>query len=205
MHTDGSCPANPGPMGIGIVLDVAPDHDGGTGFRHAQGYQLGPGTNNKAEYLALIEGMREALRLGVTHIEMLSDSQLVVNQVCGSWKVKDHSLKHLCDEAQALMCLFTEATLRHAPREENTLADHYSKTPTDPAALPPDAELDIHPPHPRKLSRFDAARVQLWWQKRVCQNEYRLARIFYGTPSHMGRIGRREQYKDLTERDLHHG
>lgn len=202
LYSDGSCPANPGPMGIGFSLAVTPEHSGATGFMVDDGYRLGPGTNNKAEYLALIAGLRSALRHGVSHIRCFSDSMLVVRQVRGEWEVKDVALKNLCDEAIGLSQMFSSFALSHIPREENTIADHLSKNPTDPAALPPDIDLDLNPPKARKMSRFDAARIQYWWQRRICQNEYRLARLFGVSRSFAGRIGRREQYKDITEADL---
>lgn len=202
---DGSCPANPGPMGIGfrLVLNPALETTAGEDNQIIEfGYRLGPGTNNKAEYHALIATMREALRRGVTHLEVHTDSMLMAQQVVGNWKVKDHELHVLHQEATGLAALFTEFDIHHIRREYNADADRLSKNPTDPSLPPPVIEIDLATPVRRKLTRQQAAMVRFWWKTHRCQNEYRLARIFGGTPSHMGRIGRGEQYADITERDL---
>lgn len=200
-HCDGSCPANPGPMGIGFhitFIDVPTSEPG----EYVQfGYRLGSGTNNQAEYLALIASLREAHRQNITHLSVFSDSQLMVNQVNGEWEVKDGRLKPLCDEAQGLARMFVTFVLTHVPREENALADRLSKNPTDPSLPPTDIEIPFRAKS-RKLSRRQAAMIRWWWVTRRCQNEYRLARIFGGTESHLGRIGRGEQYKDITAFDL---
>lgn len=202
IHCDGSCPANPGPMGIGFFIDIATEE----GFdRIEYGYRLGVGTNNRAEYLGLIASLREALRTGVTHATIFSDSMLIVNQVNGKWEPKDTRLKPLHAEAVGLARLFTSFTLSHIPREENELADRLSKNPTDPTLPPPSIEIDLSSPVRRKLSRQQAAMIRWWWKTRRCQNEYRLARIFGGTESHFGKVGRGELYKDITEGDLPHG
>jgi ribonuclease HI len=185
-------------MAIGFVMEI---DDSDVCAPTTFGCKLGSGTNNRAEYLALIFALREALRQGVTHLEVLSDSQLMVNQVNGRWDVNGH-LKDLHEEACGLLKMFTAWTLRHVSREENTDADFLSKHPTtDP--LPSTSGVEITPfKRARKLTRQQAAMVRWWWKTGRCRNEYRLARIFGGAPSHMGRIGRGEQYKDITAFDL---
>jgi ribonuclease HI len=204
IHCDGSCPTNPGAMGIGFNIKFNDQHENEEDI--AIGYRLGVGTNNQAEYLALIAALRECLRHGVLHAQVWSDSQLMVNQVNGQWKVRDGRLKPLLEEAQGLVRMFITLELRHIHREDNADADYLSKNPT--AATPEDTEQDgtitpfVKKKAPRKLTRTQAALIRWWWKTRRCQNEYRLARIFSGTPSHMGRVGRGDQYKDITSDDL---
>lgn len=205
IHCDGSCPANPGVMGIGFTIDGQFSTNNAQ-FLISYGYRLGPGTNNVAEYLGLIASLREALRQGVTHADVFADSLLMVNQVNGAWKCKDGRLKVLLAEAQGLKNLFSRLILSHIPREENHIADGLSKNPTDPSLPPPEVEIDITTGRHRTLTRRQAAMIRYWWKTRRCQNEYRLARIFGGTESALGKIGRGETYKDITEADLpgHH-
>lgn len=198
LEIDGSCPANPGPMGIGylIHLDESPVIRVGLRFT--------PGTNNQAEYLGLIFALRHALRLGVTHAKVFMDSQLVVNQVNGTWTCRDYHLQVLHTEAVGLRQLFSRLELKHICRDDNADADYLSKNPTYLDPHPADLEINLTGPRTRKLTRQQAAMIRWWWKTRRCQNECRLARIFNGTPSHMGRIGKGKQYRDVTESDLPH-
>jgi ribonuclease HI len=198
IHTDGSCPENPGPMGIGyhIAISDKPPILVGTRFT--------PGSNNRAEYLALIWALRHALRLGVTHAEVFSDSKLMVQQVGGSWEVRDGLLKRFHEEATGLVRMFTFLELSHIPRADNDASDYLSKHPTTTQEQPGEIEINLKGPRTRKLTRQQAAMIRWWWTTHRCQNEYRLARIFNGTPSHMGKIGRGESYKDVMPLDLPH-
>lgn len=83
----------------------------------------GIGTNNEAEYSALIEGLKQALTLGWTEILVQGDSRLVVNQVTGSWKVKKDNLKPLNAKSKALLSKFQSAKVDWIPREKNSRAD----------------------------------------------------------------------------------
>lgn len=200
IHTDGSCPSNPGPMGIGYIIQTDRME------RFEVGYRLGPGTNNQAEYLALIAAMRHALLLCCTGVTIYSDSLLIVNQVSGAWKCRDGSLKRLHEEATGLKQMFSTFTLSHIPREENGDADVLSKNPT-PAdeSLPPPPEVEEvinQTGLSTKISRCQAAMIRWWWATGRCRNEYRLGRIFGVTNSYCGRIGRGEKYMSVTESDL---
>lgn len=202
IHCDGSCPRNPGPMGIGFLIDIHPEADNETGYRVSYGYQLPPGTNNQAEYLALVHAMRECLKHGITHAAFLMDSLLVVKQVGRQWGPKETVMKRLCEEARGLAQMFVEFSLKHIDREENEDADHLSRTPTEPTLPPTSIEMEIGKKRRSKLSRQQAAMIRWWWVTHRCRNEYRLSRIFGITCSYAGRIGKQEKLADIWESDL---
>jgi ribonuclease HI len=203
IFTDGSCPENPGPMGIGYTLDCDDRHENERIIEI--GYRLGPGTNNQAEYLALIAALRHALLLCCTGVIVYSDSLLIVNQVSGAWKCNDGRLKRLHEEAVGLKEMFSTFKLSHIPREENQDADVLSKNPT-PETLPPSTYPDFYEDSdkkpPQKISRCQAAMIRWWWATGRCRNEYRLGRIFGVTNSYCGRIGRGEKWGLVNESDL---
>jgi ribonuclease HI len=189
-------------MGIGFTIDVHPEHDGATGYRISYGYQLEPGTNNQAEYLALVHAMRECLKHGITHATFLLDSLIVVKQVGRQWECKETTLKRLCDDARGMAQMFTQFSIKHIDREENVDADLLSRTPTEPTLPPTDIEIQIGRVRRFKISRQQAAMIRWWWATHRCRNEYRLARIFGLTPSYLGRIGKGEKLDDVWESDL---
>lgn len=130
LHTDGGARGNPGPAGIGAVLF---DPDGNVIGELARG--IGSATNNVAEYTALVEGLELALRKGVTKLEVFMDSQLVVSQVKGEWKIKNERLRSLAAKAQSLLSKFDSATLSHVRREQNSDADKLANQGMDQAQL----------------------------------------------------------------------
>jgi ribonuclease HI len=130
LHTDGGARGNPGPAGIGVVLF---DMDGNVIGEIAQG--IGAATNNVAEYTALIEGLDLALRKGVTDLKVFMDSQLVVSQVKGEWKIKNERLRSLAAKAQTLLSKFNSASLEHVRREQNADADKLANQGMDQAEL----------------------------------------------------------------------
>ena len=138
LHADGGARGNPGPAGIGVVLA---DETGVIG-EIAQG--IGEATNNVAEYGALIAGLELALDNDVTDIDVRMDSELVVNQVQGTWKIKNDRLRSLAVKAQGLLNRFDSATITHVPREQNAGADRLANQGMDAAAL--DAEQDAESP-----------------------------------------------------------
>jgi ribonuclease HI len=135
LHTDGGARGNPGPAGIGVLLE---DADGNVLGEIARG--IGETTNNVAEYTALIEGLELALDRGVTEVEVFLDSQLVVSQVKGEWKIKNDTLRRLAVRAQSLLRRFESRSLTHVRREQNAAADKLANQGMDAAAL--DEELD---------------------------------------------------------------
>ena len=118
LSCDGSSLGNPGPAGIGIVLT---DEAGREVFSRGEG--IGRATNNVAEYRALIAGLRDALALGAKKLRIRSDSQLMVRQVTGAYKVKDSALVELHGEACSLLAQLDEWIIEDVPREKNRRAD----------------------------------------------------------------------------------
>ena len=135
LRTDGGARGNPGPAGIGVVLE---DLEGNVIGEIARG--IGETTNNVAEYTALIEGLKLAQARGVTEIDVRMDSKLVVEQVTGNWKIKNDALRQLAARAEALFRRFEHRTLEYVPRAENAAADKLANQGMDAAAL--DSELD---------------------------------------------------------------
>ena len=119
VHIDGGARGNPGPAAAGVVILTADD---GT-VLHQSGIFLGRATNNVAEYRAMLAGMEAASELEATEVEVVSDSQLLVRQMTGRYRVKNEGLKPLYEEAKRLQKQFARCTFRHVPREENTHAD----------------------------------------------------------------------------------
>lgn len=115
---DGAARGNPGPAGIGVVLT---DDDGRVVETLALG--LGPATNNVAEYRACIEGLRLAAKHGARRVVVRSDSRLLVEQLSGRFRVKNHTLLRLHGDARALIRGFDEVRFEHVPRTENADAD----------------------------------------------------------------------------------
>jgi len=126
LFTDGAARGNPGPAGAGAVI-INPD-----GHIVAKvGKFLGEETNNVAEYMGLIIGLKRAKAMGIKELEVLADSELVVKQLNGDYAVKAEHLKPLHDEASALLKGFSAIEIRHIPREENAQADAMSNRAID--------------------------------------------------------------------------
>ena len=118
LHTDGAARGNPGPAGIGVVL-LAPDGE----VVEELGRFIGTATNNVAEYTALIVGLQRALARGVTHLQVCSDSELMVRQLTGQYRVRNQTLKPLHQEACRLAARFRAIRFIHVVREQNRRAD----------------------------------------------------------------------------------
>lgn len=118
LYTDGGARGNPGPAAIGVRL-LAPD---GT-LVAEYGKTIGPATNNVAEYRALASGLELALEHGVRRLICLLDSELVVRQIEGAYKVKEVTLQVFHAEVRRLLARFDAVELRHIRREENAEAD----------------------------------------------------------------------------------
>lgn len=118
IHVDGASRGNPGEAGFGVHVS-APD-----GRTIAQLYgHLGRATNNVAEYQGLLHALRWAVARGAKAVEVFSDSELLVRQMTGRYRVKNPGLQPLHREAEALAGRFTHMRIRHVPREENREAD----------------------------------------------------------------------------------
>lgn len=117
-YADGAARGNPGPAACGAVVL---DHNGNELRRIAQA--IGRGTNNEAEYRAAIAAVRAALELGATELQLRLDSQLVVRQLQGSYRVRHERLKPLYRELDTLSDQFVRFSVDHVPREQNRRAD----------------------------------------------------------------------------------
>jgi ribonuclease H / adenosylcobalamin/alpha-ribazole phosphatase len=129
LSTDGGARGNPGPAAYGYVLEA----DDGT-VLDARGETIGTATNNVAEYRGLLAGFEAALERGVEEVEVISDSELVVKQMRGEYKVKNEALRELVDEAHALESRFRRVTYTAVRREHNELADRLVNEALDSAA-----------------------------------------------------------------------
>jgi ribonuclease HI len=118
LSTDGGARGNPGPAAYGYVLET-PD---GTVLA-AHGERIGVATNNVAEYRALLAGLEKAAELGVDELEVVSDSELLVKQMTGEYRVKNEALRDLSQEAARLARKVGRVTYRAVRREHNELAD----------------------------------------------------------------------------------
>lgn len=130
LNTDGGARGNPGPAGIGVVVK---DEDGIVIDEIAR--PLGRTTNNVAEYEALIAGLKLALDHGVTELEVHIDSELVVHQLEGKWKIKNERLRGLAVTAQTLLGRFEAVTIKHVRRSQNTHADQLANRAMDEAEV----------------------------------------------------------------------
>jgi len=118
LYTDGAARGNPGPAGLGVVIE----DDQGLRLRGLCRY-IGTATNNVAEYLALIEGLNAVAEWKPDRVEVFLDSKLVVEQVAGRFKVKNAALKPLHARAQKLFAALPAASIGHVAREKNRGAD----------------------------------------------------------------------------------
>ena len=118
LFCDGGSRGNPGIAGAGAVIF---DKDKKEIAR--RGTFCGRTTNNVAEYTGLIIGMELALEKDITHLEAKLDSKLVVEQMCGRWKVKHPGIRPLFEKAKALAENFTKVSFQHIPRAKNFVAD----------------------------------------------------------------------------------
>jgi ribonuclease HI len=118
LWTDGGARGNPGPAAYGYVLEA----DDGTVLA-AHGEAIGEATNNVAEYRALVAGLEKAQELGVDDLEVVSDSELLVKQMRGEYKVKNEALRELSLQASGLARQLGAVTYKAVRREHNELAD----------------------------------------------------------------------------------
>jgi ribonuclease HI len=129
LMVDGAARGNPGDAGCGaVILDR-----NGTVVKELSRY-LGHATNNVAEYEGLLMGLEALLRLGKKRIRVQSDSQLLVRQLNGEYRVKDEKLKALFQKAMSLLRQFDAYRILHVPRELNKLADRLANKGIDEAS-----------------------------------------------------------------------
>jgi ribonuclease HI len=126
LWSDGAARGNPGPAGAGAMLKKPT----GEVLAEVSGF-LGHTTNNVAEYKALLMGLERALELGIRRIEVRADSELLIKQLRGEYRVKDEKLKLLFAEAKALLARFASTKLLHVRREQNAEADRLANAGID--------------------------------------------------------------------------
>ena len=137
LYIDGASRGNPGPAGLGIVVKDA----NGRVVAEISEF-IGRGTNNVAEYRALIRALEEAATFGARSIVVRSDSELLVRQLKGEYKVKSPDLSPLHLEAHRLFKAFPKATVERIPRGENAAADALANRALD-ASAPQPAALEF--------------------------------------------------------------
>jgi len=123
---DGASRGNPGPAGVGAVFQDGKARP----VRHFAKY-LGETTNNVAEYLALVYALQEALREGYTELTVKTDSELLVRQLNGQYRVRDAELRLFHDLAQHLVRAFRRCEIHHVPRTQNRAADRLANQAVD--------------------------------------------------------------------------
>ncbi len=116
LHVDGGARGNPGPAAAAAVIS-------GEGLHDEVSELLGTATNNVAEYRGLLLGLRRALALGATEVEVINDSELVAKQVNGTYKVKHPDMKPLHAAALEELGRFDAWSIRSVPRAQNAEAD----------------------------------------------------------------------------------
>ena len=130
LSTDGGARGNPGPAAFGYVLEG----DDGTVLA-VHGEAIGVATNNVAEYRALVAGLARAVEFGVGELEVVSDSELLVKQMRGEYRVKNAALRELSLEAARLARQVGRVTYTAVRREHNELADRLVNEALDRASL----------------------------------------------------------------------
>jgi len=129
LFTDGASRGNPGPAGAGAALFDAAGLE-----LAARSLALGHCTNNAAEYRALLLGLQTALELGCLRLDIRLDSELIVRQLQGRYKVKHETLKPLFDEVRHLLGQLERWSVAHVPRAENKRADQLANRGIDEGA-----------------------------------------------------------------------
>jgi ribonuclease HI len=118
VNVDGGARGNPGPAAIAAVVQDAEGQ-----VLQEKGEKIGRATNNVAEYRALLLGIEMAAALGASELELVGDSELIVRQVEGKYKVKDAALRELHTEVKRALEPFENWSIRHVRREHNAEAD----------------------------------------------------------------------------------
>lgn len=177
MYTDGASRGNPGPASIGVLFVNAKGEEIAT-ISEAIGDQ----TNNFAEYFAVIEGLKKAIKNKVTQIHLKSDSEFLIKQLKGEYKVKSETILPLYEEAKSLLKKFKEIKLEHVRREKNKEADRLANKALDSGKEPMEfkvatfgggleqASLDLDYTPPLEREKVD---IKIIPMKEEYLNEYR--------------------------------
>jgi ribonuclease HI len=130
IYSDGAARGNPGPAGAGAILLDAEGRSVGSVCRY-----LGETTNNQAEYQALLLALHEAISLGAPSVSVFADSELMVKQIRGEYKVKNEGLRPLYKDIMNLLRRFKGYRIEHVPREKNKRADRLANIAIDDQVL----------------------------------------------------------------------
>ena len=130
IYADGASLGNPGPAAIGAIIK---DEQGN--LINSISQRIGTTTNNQAEYKAIITALEKAISLGAREVELRSDSELVVKQINGRYRVKKTTLRPLYQKVVQLIGSFTAFTITRVPRQQNAEADRLANKAL---AIPPD-------------------------------------------------------------------
>src|ERR1043165_6720682 len=126
VNIDGGARGNPGPAGAGVVI-----HETGHGALFEAGYFLGEMTNNMAEYTGLVRALEALAAWPEADVTICSDSELMVRQITGEYRVRNATLLGLYQQAQKLLLRRDQWRIRHVPREENRRADELANMAMD--------------------------------------------------------------------------
>lgn len=133
-YVDGASRGNPGPSAIGVVFFASQEQDAEPLLEWGAG--LGCATNNTAEYQALLSGLAKALDLGARTVLVRSDSELLVRQMTGRYRVRQPHLQVLHRQAKQLESGFEQVSYEHVPRNQNARADRLANQALDAKAKP---------------------------------------------------------------------
>ena len=125
-YTDGACRGNPGPASIGVSITDAKGKELATASE-----TIGHTTNNVAEYRALVEAVELLKDLGAKRVKFLMDSQLIVRQLTGEYRIRDPKMQRLARQVQSGLGEFDSYSFTHIPREENKRADQLANEALD--------------------------------------------------------------------------
>jgi ribonuclease HI len=126
INADGAARGNPGPAAIGVTIK-----DDRGNLITSLSRRIGKATNNQAEYRAIIAGLEEAIGRGARRVKVFSDSELVVKQINGKYRVKNTSLKFLYERAVQLIGKLEGFSLHHVPRRRSAEADNLANQALD--------------------------------------------------------------------------
>lgn len=126
IYSDGAARGNPGPAGAGAAIYDASGKEIAQVCRY-----LGELTNNQAEYMALVDAIKKASELGASGVKIFADSELMVRQVEGKYRVKNEGLKPLYLELMTLLRSMGRYSIAHVPREKNKRADELANIAID--------------------------------------------------------------------------
>lgn len=122
IYVDGASSGNPGNSGAGVVIF---DENGAEVFRDS--IFLGKMTNNMAEYEALVRALEKVREYDIQEIVVYTDSLLMANQVNGTYKINNNTLRQYAIKIKSLICNFNRFTIQYIPREQNRIADKLAK------------------------------------------------------------------------------